>query len=81
LDELSTLSRPLLVGASRKSFIGRILDLPVSDRVEGTAAVLTAVILKGARIVRIHDVRAMSRVVRMADALVGRMPPHVNTRQ
>jgi dihydropteroate synthase len=80
LEELTTLARPLLIGASRKSFIGKILDLPIEDRVEGTAAVLTAAILKGARIVRVHDVRSMTRVVKMADALVGRMPPHVGLR-
>jgi dihydropteroate synthase len=77
LDELTSLSRPILIGASRKSFIGKILDLPVEDRLEGTATVLTAAILKGARIVRIHEARSMARVVRMADALMGRMPPHV----
>ena len=69
LAELQALDRPLLVGTSRKSFIGRILDLPVDDRVEGTAATVTASVLRGADVVRVHDVRAMTRVVRVAEAL------------
>jgi dihydropteroate synthase len=69
LTELQVLDRPLLVGTSRKSFIGRILDLPVEDRLEGTAASVTAAVLRGADIVRVHDVRAMTRVVRVAEAL------------
>jgi len=71
-----SLGLPLLVGPSRKSFIGRILDLPVSERVEGTAAAVTAAILNGARLVRVHDVRPMARVVRVADAIrCGRLEP------
>ena len=69
LEELRVLDRPLLVGTSRKSFIGRILDLPVEDRVEGTAATVAASVLRGADIVRVHDVKAMTRVVRVAEAL------------
>jgi dihydropteroate synthase len=69
LAELRALERPVLVGTSRKSFIGRILDLPVEDRVEGTAATVAAVVLRGADIVRVHDVKAMTRVVRVAEAL------------
>ena len=69
LTELEVLDRPLLVGTSRKSFIGRILDLPVDDRLEGTAAAVAAAILRGADIVRVHDVKAMARVVRGAEAL------------
>ena len=69
LAELDALDRPLLVGTSRKSFIGRILDLPVDDRVEGTAASVAVAILRGADIVRVHDVRAMTRVVRVVEAL------------
>jgi len=69
LAELRVLERPVLVGTSRKSFIGRILDLPVEDRVEGTAATVAAAVLRGADIVRVHDVRAMTRVVRVAEAL------------
>jgi dihydropteroate synthase len=69
LAELESLDRPLLVGTSRKSFIGRILDLPVDDRVEGTAASVAVAILRGADVVRVHDVRAMARVARVAEAL------------
>jgi dihydropteroate synthase len=74
LDELATLPRPLLIGPSRKSFIGKVLDAPVECRAEGTAAVIAAAILKGARVVRVHDVAAMTRVARMVDALMGRLP-------
>ncbi len=69
LEELKALDRPLLVGTSRKSFIGRILGLPEEDRVEGTAASVTAAVLRGADLVRVHDVRQMARVVRVAEAL------------
>lgn len=69
MGELATLPRPLLVGPSRKAFIGRILDLPPALRVEGTAAAVTASIMAGARVVRVHDVRSIARVVRVAEAL------------
>jgi dihydropteroate synthase len=71
LDELRALQLPLLVGPSRKSFIGLALGgVPPADRVEGTAAVVALAIAKGADIVRVHDLPAMARVARMADALV-----------
>jgi dihydropteroate synthase len=74
-DELHELRYPLLAGVSRKSFIGRALaqngtDAPVSERLYGTLAAETAVILKGAHIVRTHDVRACFDAVRMADVVV-----------
>lgn len=69
LAELHVLEKPLLVGPSRKSFIGNVLDLPLEDRLEGTAAAVAVAIWQGAHIVRIHDVRAMARVVRMTDAI------------
>jgi dihydropteroate synthase len=70
LDAFRGLGRPLLVGPSRKAFIGKILDdAPPSDRLEGTAAAVTASILKGAHIVRVHDVREMARVAKVADAI------------
>ena len=69
LEELKDLGQPVLIGTSRKSFIGKLLDLPVTDRVEGTAATVTASILRGADVVRVHDVRAMMRVVRVADRM------------
>ena len=70
LEELETLGRPLLVGTSRKSTIGLVLDLPVEERLEGTAATVALAIARGADIVRVHDVRAMVRVARMSDAIV-----------
>ena len=70
LDELRSLGFPLLVGPSRKSFIGQVLDLSVEEREEGTAASLAVSIVRGADIVRIHDVRKMARVVRMTDAII-----------
>ncbi len=70
LPELWDLEMPLLVGVSRKSTIGLVLDLPVEDRLEGTAAAVALSIAGGADIVRVHDVREMVRVVRMADAIV-----------
>ena len=76
LSELTALGRPLLVGTSRKSTIGLVLDLPVEERLEGTAATVALAIAKGADIVRVHDVRAMTRVARMSDAVVrGWTPP------
>jgi len=68
-EQLLELGRPLLVGTSRKSFIGKLLDLPVDDRLEGTAATVAAAVLRGADIVRVHDVAAMKRVVTVAEAL------------
>ncbi len=70
LPELRALGIPLLAGTSRKSFIGLTLNLPVEDRLEGTAATVALSIAGGAEIVRVHDVRAMARVARMADAIV-----------
>jgi dihydropteroate synthase len=71
LEELRELEFPLLVGPSRKSFIGLALGgLPPDDRVEGTAAVVALAIARGADIVRVHDLPAMARVARMADAIV-----------
>ncbi len=70
--EFRALGYPLLAGPSRKSFIGYTLDLPPDQRVEGTAAVVALCIQQGADIVRVHDVALMSRVARMADAVVRR---------
>jgi dihydropteroate synthase len=72
LSELKVLGRPIVLGTSRKAFIGAILDLPVSQRVEGTAATVTLGIFNGANMVRVHDVAEMVRVVRMTDAVVQR---------
>lgn len=64
------LALPMLVGTSRKSFIGAVLDLPVDQRFEGTAATMALAVASGADMVRVHDVKEMSRVVRMTDAVV-----------
>jgi dihydropteroate synthase len=69
LSTFAQLGYPILVGPSRKSFIGQVLNLPVDQRLEGTAAAVTACILRGAHIVRVHDVREMKRVALVADAL------------
>ena len=70
LGEFKTLGHPLLIGTSRKSTIGLVLDLPVEERLEGTAATVAIAIAKGADIVRVHDVKAMARVAKMADAII-----------
>ena len=70
LGEIKNLGFPLLVGTSRKSTIGFILDLPVDQRLEGTAATVALSVAGGADIVRVHDVKEMVRVCRMADAIV-----------
>jgi dihydropteroate synthase len=70
LDEIRSLGFPILLGASRKSFIGYTLDLPPDQRIEGTAAAVAVGITRGADIVRVHDIEAMLRVVRMTDAIV-----------
>lgn len=70
LDELRGLGYPVLLGPSRKSFIGYTLDLPPEDRLEGTAAAISVGITRGADIIRVHDVRQMIRTARMTDAIV-----------
>jgi dihydropteroate synthase len=70
LAELKVLGRPILLGTSRKSFIGHVLDLPVDQRLEGTAATVAIGIANGADMVRVHDVAQMVRVVKMSDAIV-----------
>ena len=70
LDRHKTIGCPMLVGTSRKSTLGLLLDLPPGQRVEGTAATVTLAIAGGADIVRVHDVKEMIRVCRVADAVV-----------
>jgi len=72
LDAMQALNKPILVGPSRKSFIGYTLDAPPEERVEGTAAAVAIAIARGADVVRVHDVPAMARVARMTDAIVRR---------
>jgi dihydropteroate synthase len=70
LDEIRALGYPVLLGTSRKSFIGFTLDLPADQRVEGTAATVAVGIARGADIIRVHDVKEMARVAKMTDAIV-----------
>jgi dihydropteroate synthase len=67
--ELRGLGQPILVGTSRKSFIGKLLELPVTERLEGTTATVVAAVLRGADVVRVHDVLQMTRAVRVADRM------------
>jgi len=78
LDALAALGLPILLGTSRKSFIGYTLDLPVDQRIEGTAATVAIGIDRGAAIVRVHDVLPLVRVVRMTDAIVRSRPRTAN---
>jgi len=72
LNQIKALGYPVLIGPSRKSFIGKVLDLPVEERMEGTAASVAVGIIHGADIIRVHDVKQMVRIARMTDALIGR---------
>lgn len=69
LTDLTALPYPMLLGTSRKGFIGRILDLPVTERMEGTGATCVSGVLAGCAIVRVHDVKPIARMCKMADAL------------
>jgi len=70
LNDFSGFEKPILLGPSRKSFIGKILgDLPVTERLEGTAAAIAVGIFNGANIIRVHDVKAIVRVARITDAI------------
>ncbi len=70
LEQLTVLQKPLLLGPSRKAFLGKILgDVPASDRLEGTAAAIAVSIMKGANIIRVHDVKEMARVAKVIDAI------------
>jgi dihydropteroate synthase len=70
LDEIRSLGYPVLLGPSRKSFIGFTLDLPPDQRLEGTAATIAIGIARGADIIRVHDVKEMARIAKMTDAIV-----------
>ena len=75
LEALADLDYPILVGTSRKSFIGATLDLPVGERLEGTAATVALAVEKGAAIVRVHDVGPMRRVASMVEAVLRATSP------
>jgi len=70
LAELKTLNQPILMGVSRKSFIGKVLDLPPQERLEGGLAAVSLAVFAGARIIRTHDVRSTRRVVDMVQAVL-----------
>lgn len=70
LDHIVALGYPVLLGTSRKSMIGKVLDLPVDQRLEGTAATVALGIVKGCQIIRVHDVKEMVRVSRMMEAML-----------
>ncbi len=72
LAELKSLGKPILLGTSRKSMIGRVLDLPADQRLEGTAATVAIGVANGADIMRVHDVKEMARLCRMSDAIIRR---------
>ena len=70
LNKLESLGKPILVGLSRKSFIGKVLDLPLGERLEGSLAALAVAIQNGAKIIRVHDVKESKRAARMVDAIL-----------
>jgi len=70
LDEICSLGYPVMIGPSRKAFIGDALDLPVDDRIEGTLATVVAGIMNGAKIVRVHDVKEVNRVVKITEKIL-----------
>jgi len=72
LREFQSLRQPILIGLSRKSFIGKLLELPVDQRLEGSLASLSAAILNGADFVRVHDVRESARAVKVIDSIIGK---------
>ena len=72
LDTIVKLGYPVLLGTSRKSMIGQALDLPVHERMEGTGATICYGIQKGCQMIRVHDVKEMSRMAKMMDALIGK---------
>jgi len=76
LGEFSTLGQPILVGTSRKSFIGAVLDRQIGERIFGTAATVAAAVLNGADILRVHDVRQMKDVAVMSRAIMDGYVPH-----
>ena len=80
LEELTGMGYPLLVAMSNKDFIGETLDVPLEERLEGGLAATVVGVLKGANIVRVHQVRATVRAVRMTEAILGRRRPGVSRR-
>ena len=71
LKQICAMGYPVLIGPSRKSFIGTALNLPVTERLEGTLASITASVMNGARIVRVHDVVSVRRTVTITEKIMG----------
>jgi dihydropteroate synthase len=80
LEELTGLGYPLLVACSNKDFVGETLDLPLDERLEGSLAAAVVSVLKGADLVRVHQVGPTVRAVRMTEAILGRRPPAATRR-
>jgi dihydropteroate synthase len=80
LGELTDLGYPLLLACSNKDFVGETLDVPLDQRLEGSLAAAAFGVLAGASIIRVHEVQATVRVVRMTEAILGRRPPAVTRR-
>jgi dihydropteroate synthase len=80
LGELTGLGHPVLVALSNKDFVGETLDLPLDQRLEGSLAAAAFSVAAGASIVRVHEVQATVRVVRMVEAILGRRPPAATRR-
>jgi len=70
LDQIKSIGHPILIGPSRKSYIGKVLNLPVDERIEGTAASVAIGIARGADIIRVHNVKTMVRIAAMTDAII-----------
>ena len=70
IDKICNLGYPVMIGPSRKAFIGDVLDLPPNDRIEGTIATVVAGIMNGARIVRVHDVKEVKRAVKITEKII-----------
>jgi len=74
LPDLVDMGYPVLLATSRKSLIGNVLKLPVSERLEGTAATVSYGVMSGCHMMRVHDVKEMVRNVKMMDVLTGKQP-------
>ena len=71
LKQICAMEYPILIGPSRKSFIGTVLNLPITERLEGTLASITAGVMNGARIVRVHDIMAVRRTIAITEKIMG----------
>ena len=74
LEKLVEMGYPVLLATSRKTMIGKVLNLPVEERLEGTAATVSFGIMHGCHMVRVHDVKEIARTTRMMDVMIGKQP-------